>query len=200
MAVNPFRMALQNYVQAMTGFVASTLAPEKVLALARGEGPVSKEELMQAECLIQQHVRPGDLILTRTPSAVFGILREIGASEYDHLLAVVDGERSLHIAYPHAKLVPTTQFVLRKKMPVILRPKFSRSPGVDKVSQFTTMLKHSLVGKPYDYTGILQFFMATRLSFLAPNSSLNKYLIQQNGHAFGQNVVQASSKNKQGPK
>ena len=113
--------------------------------------------------------------MIRTPSAVFGILRDIGISEYDHLLAVIDHERSLHISYPYAKLVPTSQFVQPHKKPLILRPLFTYKEGVDRVSQFTKMLKHSLVGKPYDYSRVLQFFMATRLNLIAPSSNLLRY-------------------------
>lgn len=175
-------MALQNYVRTITGYVAKVLTPDNVLALARGEGGLSQGELLQSTHIIKEFVRPGDLILTRTPSAVFGILRDIGQTDYDHVLAVIDKERSLHISYPHAQLVPTTQFVQRKKQPVILRPKFSVAPGSSesqRASQFTTMLKHSLVGKPYDYARVLQYVMASRLAHFAPTLYLNKYLNHQ---------------------
>ena len=106
---NPFRLALQSYVNSVTEFIARTMAPESVLAIARGtfDDSSSTYESSLTKQVLKRSVRPGDLILTKTPSAVFALLREIGSTEYDHLLAVIDEERSLHISYPRAKLVPT---------------------------------------------------------------------------------------------
>ena len=95
----------------MTDYIAQTLTPDNVLAMARGEVELTKEELMHAEHLIKEFVRPGDLIMTRTPSKIFGTLRELGGTDYDHLIAVIDKDRSLHVSYPFAKLAPTSLFV-----------------------------------------------------------------------------------------
>ena len=57
---------------------AKVLAPESILAQARGEVSMTQEEKMNAQALVKQYVEPGDLILTQTPSAVFGIFRDMG--------------------------------------------------------------------------------------------------------------------------
>jgi hypothetical protein len=64
-----------------------------------------------AQRLVDQMVEPGDLILTQTPSPLFGMMRDFSDSHYDHLVAVIDEERCLHISYPRAILVPTILFV-----------------------------------------------------------------------------------------
>lgn len=135
---------------------------------------------MRAEHIIREYVQPGDLILTKTPSKIFKTLRELGRTDYDHVLAVIDQDRSLHVSYPFAKLVPTSQFVQKKKCSFILRPKFSpNARGIDKAAQFTDMLKQSLVGKAYDYPRVIKFCVASQLSFLVPSSQMNEQHIQE---------------------
>ena len=74
-----------------------------------------------AQTLVDSLIQPGDLILTQTPSPLFGMARDFNETKYDHLVAVIDKERCLHISYPRAKLVPTILFVQQKKRPLILR-------------------------------------------------------------------------------
>jgi len=72
---------------------------------------MSDTEKTQALAMAKQFVRPGDLILIKTPSTFYGLMRRLFESKYDHTVVVVDEERSLHITYPRARLVPTYIFM-----------------------------------------------------------------------------------------
>ena len=115
---------------------------------------MTAEQKARAQHLVKSMVKPGDIILTQTPSAVFGIFREMGSSHFDHMVAVIDEERCLHISYPYARLVPTILFMDKKKRPLILR---SSSMSDAQRHAFIEQLKHRLVGKPYDYKRALHF-------------------------------------------
>ena len=56
-------------------------------------------------------VRPGDIILVKTPNVFYDAMRKLYATEYDHVIVVVDQERCLHITYPKAKLAPLLPFL-----------------------------------------------------------------------------------------
>ena len=131
----------------MMDYIAQVLAPDRIISLARGdpEAGLSEEQKQRADELVKM-VQPGDFILTRTPSAVFGIFRDVGSTQYDHAVCVIDEARSLHIAYPYAKLVPTKHSLYESKQPLLIRPK-----ALKNQEEFIHQLKHRLVGKPYDY-------------------------------------------------
>ena len=71
-------------------------------------------------------VKPGDMILVKTPNALYDIVRRIYATTYDHIVVVVDLDRCLHISYPRAKLVPTYLFTSSRWEPLVLRPNLSQ--------------------------------------------------------------------------
>jgi len=113
--------AINGYFEALLEYVARIVAPESILAQARGEVRMTPAQQKEATAIVQSRLQPGDLILTQTPAPLFGLFRDLGSSKYDHLVAVIDSERSLHISYPRAQLVPTILFVQRKKHPLVLR-------------------------------------------------------------------------------
>ena len=120
-----------------------------------------------AQTLVDSLIQPGDLILTQTPSPLFGMARDFNETKYDHLVAVIDKERCLHISYPRAKLVPTILFVQQKKRPLILR---CRGMTSEQRDLFIEKLKHNIVGKPYDYTRVLHYILYSKM-----NKMPNKY-------------------------
>ena len=71
---------------------------------------------------LAQSVKPGDLILVKTPNRMYEAMRRIYATPYDHVVVVVDEVRCLHISFPIAKLVPTYMFTDLKREPLVLRP------------------------------------------------------------------------------
>lgn len=97
-------------------------------------------------------MRPGDLILTQTPSQLFGYFRTKYVTTYDHVVAVIDSERSLHISYPIAKVVPTILFLQKKKHPLILRCNFETEESRLK---YIESVKHKFVGRKYDFKRIV---------------------------------------------
>lgn len=126
---------------------------------------MTESDKNSAQTIVDTMIRPGDLILTQTPSALFGIFRDFGETKYDHLVAVIDKERCLHISYPRAKLVPTILFVQQKKRPLILR---CRGMTPDQRDMFIQQLKHKIVGKPYDYTRVLHYILYSKMN-IKPN-------------------------------
>ena len=76
--------------------------------------PISPEEKAQAIKMVGR-VKPGDIILLRTPASLYDTARWLLSTPYDHAVIVVDEERSLHISYPRAKLVPTYLFTHIKR-------------------------------------------------------------------------------------
>ena len=98
----------------------SHILPKNLMDRAR-EIKMNDAEKKQAIMMAKQFVRPGDIILIKTPSAFYSLMRKLFASKYDHTVVVVDEERSLHISYPKAKLVPTYIFMHILREPLVIR-------------------------------------------------------------------------------
>ena len=128
---------------------------------------MTEQDKKTAQRIVDTRIEPGDLILTQTPSPLFGMARDFGESQYDHLVAVIDKERCLHISYPRAQLVPTILFAQQRKRPLILR---CRGITDEERDLFIEKLKHNIVGKPYDYTRVLHYILYSKL-----NRMPNKY-------------------------
>lgn len=110
--------------------------------------------------MAKQFVRPGDLILIKTPGPFYGVMRKLFGSAYDHTVVVVDEERSLHIAYPKAKLVPTFIFMHILREPLVLRLNiFQTKRTEDQVKKelFLFSIKHAAIGKRYDAAKVFYF-------------------------------------------
>lgn len=116
-------------------------------------------------------MEPGDLILTQTPTPLYGVFRDVGQTSYDHIVAVVDEERSLHVSFPLSKLVPTTLFIRREKVPLVLKCKAMTTEDKHRMIEH---IKHTLVAKSYDYKRITHFFFATKLSQFGTSPLLNR--------------------------
>jgi hypothetical protein len=117
-------------------------------------------EKQQAKAIAKQYVRPGDLILVKTPSSYYGLMRKIFNSKYDHTVVVVDEERSLHISYPKARLVPTYIFMHILREPLVIRLNiFQTKKETENIKRelFLFNLKHSAIGKRYDSAKVFHF-------------------------------------------
>ena len=133
---------------------------------------MTETEKKQAIAMAKQFVWPGDLILVKTPGAFYGLMRKIFASKYDHTVVVVDDERSLHITYPKAKLVPTYIFLHILREPLVIRLNtFSRKRNEDIVKKelFLFNVKHQAIGKQYDAAKVF-YFMRQNLTDKVVNS------------------------------
>lgn len=80
--------------------------------------PDEKEQAIKATT----NLKPGDLILIKTPNRLYELMRKIYNTPYDHIVVVVDQERCLHISYPRAKLVPSYLFTHSVGEPLVIRP------------------------------------------------------------------------------
>ena len=79
-----------------------------------------------------KRLQPGDMILIKTPSAIYSAIRTLGRQSYDHIVSstsklirqavVLDDQYSLHISYPYAKKAPTFFFTHKLRQPLIIRP------------------------------------------------------------------------------
>ena len=125
--------------------VAKLMAIETLISHARDVKMTDKER----EQASSKVLRPGDLILTKTPSVIYAFFRGLGHSDFDHIAVVLeDPNYCLHISYPKAKTVPTILFTHIKREPVVLRPKFeSDSHRAD----FLKLVTQDSLGKPYDF-------------------------------------------------
>jgi hypothetical protein len=74
---------------------------------------------------IMEAARPGDLLLVRTPGAVYEIGRRLTRNVYDHIAVVVNGGLTLNIVQPRGKLIPLTRLVTREREPRLLRPRWA---------------------------------------------------------------------------
>ena len=101
--------------------------------------PAQKDQALIAAKL----VKPGDLILIKTPNKFYEMMRKIYNSHYDHIVVVVDTERCLHISFPRAKLVPTYLFTHIIREPLVIRPVMADT----EIEKFLFNIKHSTVGK-----------------------------------------------------
>jgi len=81
-----------------------------------------EEEKKQAEHKVKTMLQPGDMIFVKTSNALYSTLRKIFDNEYDHIVVVVNEHQSLHISWPHAKLVPTYMFSHTRRAPLVVRP------------------------------------------------------------------------------
>lgn len=59
--------------------------------------------------------------MLKTPNVFYDSLRKLYATDFDHVIIVVDHDRCLHISYPKAKLVPLQPFLNKRREPVVVR-------------------------------------------------------------------------------
>lgn len=121
---------------------------------------MSDTEKTQAMAMAKQFVRPGDVILVKTPSTFYGLMRRLFESNYDHSVVVVDDERCLHITYPRARLVPTYLFMHILRDPLVIRLNLFQSKKTEdlvKKELFLFNLKHAAIGKSYDASKVFYF-------------------------------------------
>ena len=94
---------------------------------------------------MQEHVKPGDIILVRTPNVFYEAMRRLYQTDYDHAILVVDNDRCVHITYPRAKLVPLAPFLHKRRNPMVIRVTHKALSQSQRV-QFISDVKHASVG------------------------------------------------------
>ena len=99
----------------------STNFTEKIISYMKFVS-ISNDEKTMAMLMI----KPGDIILVRTPTFVHSKLRMLSNTSYDHWVVILDSDLNcLQITYPRAKLWKAWPFVVADRDPLVIRPKVS---------------------------------------------------------------------------
>ena len=78
-------------------------------------------KLLAAEVL-----KPGDIVLVKTPTFLHSKLRMASNTTYDHCVVILDASMNvLQVSFPKAKLCKVWPFVNELREPLIIRPKVS---------------------------------------------------------------------------
>lgn len=110
------------------------------------------KEFLQSEEL-KKRIAPGDIVLTKTSSNVYGVVRKLMDSEFDHVSVFLDASSVLHISPPRIRVIPSNIFLMRKMEPLIIRPSLTDTER----DEFVKRLK-SFENQSYDYKGLIQVF------------------------------------------
>ena len=65
-------------------------------------------------------VKPGDLILIRTPGKFYEQARKLTRNNYDHVVVVVKEGKVLHVGPPSARLLPIERVLVSFRQPKVL--------------------------------------------------------------------------------
>jgi hypothetical protein len=74
--------------------------------------------------LLEERVRPGDLIFVRTRGIVFSLGRKATRNDYDHVAVVTDSGGTLNIVNPRAVTLPVSYFARSASAPLVMRPQW----------------------------------------------------------------------------
>jgi len=127
-----------------TGFVQETtriFAPHSLSNV-----PAAMASAPRVESLLA----PGDIVLLRTPGAVYSASRALLSSEYDHAVVALERpDHVLNISPPLARRIPTCSALTALRTPLVLRPCLAPAE-----SRAFVRLLQGLIGKPYDLTSL----------------------------------------------
>jgi hypothetical protein len=90
-------------------------------------------------------LRPGDIILTRTPGAFYSAARASADSVYDHVVVVARNGMCIHVGPPIVRLLRIERILDPKRCPLVLRPRLNTKQR----RRFVVLLERHL-GKRYD--------------------------------------------------
>jgi hypothetical protein len=71
-----------------------------------------------------KRLKPGDLLLVKTPGVIYRLGRKITKNIYDHIAVVLYNNETLNIVVPETVIRPTSLFSKSNRIPLILRPKW----------------------------------------------------------------------------
>ncbi|KRX08946.1 hypothetical protein PPERSA_08149 [Pseudocohnilembus persalinus] len=130
--------------------IAKITSQNSLLNSGENKNQVSFEEIKFAENL-QNIIQPGDIIITKTPTTVYNIVRKLTKSEYDHVSIVLDKQNVIHIAPPQIRLINSQIFLTQKHKPIIIRANLSEN----QINDFLQNLM-SQQNLNYDYNECLK--------------------------------------------
>jgi len=91
-------------------------------------------------------IRPGDLLLVKTPRLAYGFGRWFARHPYDHVGVVASGGQVVNVVKPAAVLTPLSRMLAPVRKPVLMRPSFRSDEGR---ARFVGALE-ALVGCQFD--------------------------------------------------
>eukprot|EP00948_MAST-09A_sp_MAST-9A-sp1_P000404 g404.t1 len=102
-------------------------------------------------------IKPGDIVLLRTPGLFYDAFRALCQSRYDHVVVILDPPTTaMHIGPPVCKQVATHRVLHPKFHPKILRPQFPTNPIVKSSSTTPT---NPSTGEIAEHAKRLQIFL-----------------------------------------
>ena len=136
---------------------SSTNLTEKLISYIKFVA-ISNEEKTMAMVMI----KPGDILLVRTPTFVHSKLRMLSNTSYDHCVVILDSDLNwLQITFPRAKLWKAWPFVVADRDPIIIRPKVS-----DEVRKAFIEQAKTIVGKRYDLYRLISLVFRRKQPFM----------------------------------
>ncbi|MBS1122542.1 MAG: hypothetical protein H6Q90_4770 [Deltaproteobacteria bacterium] len=91
-------------------------------------------------------VQPGDLVLVRSPGAIFAAGRRLTGNAYDHIAVVVQDDQTVNIDKPMSRRLPASRLLRSKLHPLVLRPAWRDEAARDGFVRWM----ESLVDLKYD--------------------------------------------------
>ena len=125
----------------------SVLAPDSPM-IAYKTGRIPLIEAMKAGN-IAATLKPGDIVLIRTPGRIYKMFREATKQPYDHAVCVVNEGMCVHVSSPVVKKLKFEKFLLPRRQPMIVRVKMTDEERADVVRNL-----EQLVGREYDLTAV----------------------------------------------
>ena len=99
-------------------------------------------------------IKPGDLVLTRTASRLYNILRAFTSEPYDHIAVVLNDKLVLHIGPGRVRTLSLVRLLEPKRSPLVLRPVLT----TEEKSEFLERC-WSMIGEKYDLVRIFDFVL-----------------------------------------
>jgi hypothetical protein len=106
------------------------VSPGSLAFIEEGHSRFSVEEFRDSEAL-KAEIQPGDIVITKTPSTIYKLIRKIMHADYDHVAVFLNKKQALHISPPRIRIVSSNIFLMKKLHPIILRPKLNEKELAD---------------------------------------------------------------------
>eukprot|EP01084_Bolivina_argentea_P026458 49213_1 len=137
--------------------VASVLskifAPDALAAIPEGEQGYDPKIASKVAPNLSL-IKPGDLILTRTSSTLYNVLRAFTSEPYDHIAVVLNNKLVLHIGPGRIRTLSLVRLLEPQRSPLVLRPILSSN----EKQQFLNKC-WSMIGEKYDLVRVFDFVL-----------------------------------------
>ena len=139
--------------QELSRILSSIFAPGSLAAIPEGEkGYDSKIASKVAPNL--SLIKAGDLILTRTSSTLYNVLRIFTSEPYDHIAVVLSDKLVLHIGPGLIRTLSLVRLLEPQRSPIVLRPILTQKER----DKFLTEC-WSMIGEKYDLVRVFDFIL-----------------------------------------